>query len=125
MNTASPFTSDPAVRYQQTRIEHWDDIARRSDHWRGWGGYYHRRLTEVYRFWVAPGQRVLELGCGQGDLLAALQPSVGVGVDFSSEMITRARQRHSTLRFSQVDAHTFEIDETFDVIILSDLINDA
>jgi ubiquinone/menaquinone biosynthesis C-methylase UbiE len=125
MNAATLSTSDPAVRYQQARIGHWDNIARRSETWHGWGGYYHRRLAEVYRFWVAPGQRVLELGCAQGDLLAALQPSNGVGIDFSAEMIHRARQRHPDLRFIQVDAHDFELDETFDVIILSDLLNDA
>jgi len=125
MNAATPFASDPAVRYQQARIAHWDNIARRSETWRGWGGYYHRRLAEVYRFWIAPGQRVLELGCGQGDLLAAVQPSSGVGVDFSGEMIDRAWKRHPALRFIQTDAHVFEADETFDVIILSDLLNDA
>jgi SAM-dependent methyltransferase len=125
MNAAIPLTSDPATRYQQARIGHWDTIARRSETWHGWGGYYHRRLAEVYRFWVAPSQRVLELGCAQGDLLAALQPSNGVGVDFSAEMINQARQRHPALRFIQADAHVFEVEETFDVIILSDLLNDA
>ena len=125
MNEATPLASDPAVRYRQARITHWDDIARQSETWRGRGGYYHRRLAEVYQFWVAPGQRVLELGCAQGDLLAALQPSNGVGVDFSGEMINRARKRHPALRFIQADARVFESDETFDVIILSDLLNDA
>jgi SAM-dependent methyltransferase len=124
-------TEDTAVKldrsadYQRSRIAHWDAVARRSDTWHGWSGYYHRRLTEVYRQVVAPGQRVLELGCGQGDLLAALQPSIGVGIDFSAEMIQRARRRHPDLRFVQADAHDFELDETFDVIVLSDLINDV
>ena len=125
LGTSSSIGDVAYTRYQQARIAHWGDIARRSDHWHGWSGYYHKRLTEVFQFWVAPGQRVLELGCGQGDLLAAVQPSIGVGVDFSGEMIDRARQRYPALRFIQADAHTFEIDETFDVIILSDLINDA
>jgi SAM-dependent methyltransferase len=124
MNQVSS-ASDPFTRYQQARIAQWDAEARRSDTWHGRGGYYHRRLTDVYRFWIAPGLRVLELGCGQGDLLAALQPCVGVGVDFSSEMLDRARQRHPELRFIQADAHTFELAETFDVIILSDLLNDV
>jgi SAM-dependent methyltransferase len=94
------------------------------DHWAGWGGAYHRRLTEIYRFIVPPHQRVLEIGCGRGDLLAALRPSVGVGVDFSATMIKRAAQRHPALRFIHADAHDLELDETFDVIILSDVVND-
>jgi hypothetical protein len=57
-------------------------------------------------------------------LLAALKPAVGVGVDFSTEMIHRATQRHPQLRFIVADAHELTLDEPFDVIILSDLVND-
>ena len=32
------------------------------------------------QFLIPPGKRVLELGCGRGDLLASLRPSHGVGV---------------------------------------------
>jgi ubiquinone/menaquinone biosynthesis C-methylase UbiE len=111
-------------RYQQVRQAHWDGVARRLDHWHGWGGYYHQRLTQVYQSLVAPGQRVLELGCAQGDLLAALEPGLGVGVDFSAEMIKRAAQRHPDLYFIQADAHALSMDQKFDYIILSDLVND-
>ena len=55
-------------------------------------------LQTYYHFQVAPGQRVLELGCGPGDLLAAVQPTWGVGVDFSPAMIEQARQRHPESR---------------------------
>lgn len=110
--------------YAQRRISHWDRLARRMDTWRGWGEYYHRRLAKVYRFLVVEGKRVLEIGCGQGNLLAALKPSVGVGVDFSAEMIKRAKRRHTKLRFIQADAGELSLEEKFDVIILSDLVND-
>src|SRR5215510_1066334 len=82
------------IKYQQARLRHWKEIARQLETWRGWGGYYHRRLTEVYQSLVAPEQAVLELGCARGDLLAALKPALGVGVDFSEEMIDAARRRH-------------------------------
>lgn len=112
------------VDYQQARLTHWDTVARKLDTWTGWGGYYHRRLTQVYQSLVAPGQSVIEFGCARGDLLAALRPAVGIGVDFSGEMIRRAAQRHPTLRFVQADVHELDLDEKFDVIILSDLVND-
>jgi hypothetical protein len=48
-----------------------------------------------------------------------------VGVDFSPEMITRARKNHPDLEFHQLDAHDLsEIEGKFDVIILSDTVND-
>jgi ubiquinone/menaquinone biosynthesis C-methylase UbiE len=78
---------DSEVRYRDERVAHWDQLARRMDTWTGWGGYYHQHLTEIYRYLVPPGLRVLEMGCGTGDLLSALKPSLGVGVDFSEEML--------------------------------------
>jgi SAM-dependent methyltransferase len=112
-------------RYQRDRMAHWDEVARLTDRSEGWGRYYHRRLKDVYSTLVAPGQRVLELGCGRGDLLAAVKPSHGVGIDLSGEMIARATRKHSSLQFRQGDVHDLsEFQEPFDVIILSDLIND-
>lgn len=124
MNLAS-FSDTAAITYQQERIAHWDAIAQKRDSWRGMGGWYHRRLQEIYRFHVSPNQNVLELGCAEGDLLASLQPVRGVGIDFSEEMICRARKRHPQLDFIRADAHDLsQLNETFDVIILSDLVND-
>jgi ubiquinone/menaquinone biosynthesis C-methylase UbiE len=112
--------------YTRARIAHWDRIARDLNAGRqpNWNRAYHGRLTRVYQSLVQPGQRVLEIGCGQGDLLAALQPAVGVGVDFSGEMIRRARNRHPQLQFIQADAHALDLHAPFDVVILSDLLND-
>ncbi|MBX9602536.1 MAG: methyltransferase domain-containing protein [Bryobacteraceae bacterium] len=106
------------------RIAFWDRFARESAGWRGLRGYYRRRLAELYRFLVPEGMRVLELGCAQGDLLAQLRPSTGVGVDFSPEMIRRARERHPALEFVLADAHDFRLQGTFDFVIASDLVND-
>ena len=125
MPDVNPAFDSAGQTYQQTRISHWDAIARKRDTWQGMGGRYHRRLTEIYRFHVAPNQRVLELGCADGRLLSALEPSHGVGIDFSEEMIRRAKERHPELAFLHADAHELSaLEETFDVIILSDLVND-
>jgi len=89
------------------------------------GRWYHRRITEIYRYLVSPNQRVLEIGCGMGSLIARLQSSRGVGVDFSAEMIARAKQKHPNIEYLQIDAHDLSaIEGEFDVIILSDTIND-
>ena len=116
--------SDKAFgRYRDTRREFWDRIAERA-HPRPASSYYHGRLTEVYRFLVAPGQRVLEVGSGTGGLLAALRPSRGVGVDFSPRAVQIARERHPELEFKCEDVHDLRFDETFDVVVISDLVND-
>jgi SAM-dependent methyltransferase len=123
--------NDPAAeRYRRERVSHWDAVARGWRRRSGLAGAYHRRLQRVYRFLVPPGQRVLELGCGTGDLLAALQPATGVGIDLSGEMVRLAAERYPALRFLQADAHDLPSlgdagGEPFDVVILSDLINDV
>lgn len=129
--TGSPTPSSPgsspadlaAIEYRQIRSAHWDRIAD-SPRPRHPGAYYHRRLEYLYGFIIPPGRRILEIGCGRGDLLAALRPSVGVGVDFSSRAVAHAQNAHPQLRFIQQDAHDLELDESFDVIVLSDIIND-
>jgi SAM-dependent methyltransferase len=122
--TAVDRTDDAFLAYEAARRKHWDRIATESDAYRGWGGYYHRRLAEVYGFLIPPGQRVLDVGCGTGDLLAAMKPSVGIGIDFSAEMVARARRKHPQLQFVQADAHDLAVNGPFDAIIISDLVND-
>ncbi|HET6845991.1 MAG TPA: methyltransferase domain-containing protein, partial [Anaerolineales bacterium] len=112
-------------RYRQTRTRHWDAVATKRDSWSGLGGAYHARLRDIYSFLTVPGLRILEVGCGQGELLSALRPSRGVGVDFAPQMIRRARARYPHLDFIQADAQDLPaLDDQFDVIIFSDLIND-
>jgi len=113
-----------ARRYQQQRMAHWDRVAEAFPADTLGGRFYHRELVHYYRLLIPPGLRVLELGCGQGDLLAALQPAVGVGIDFSATMIKQAAERHPQLRFMHADAHGVAFNETFDAIVLSDLVND-
>jgi SAM-dependent methyltransferase len=117
--------STPERRDRDTRRRHWETVAQTAPEASWWARSYHRRLTECYRFWIAPRQRVLEIGCGTGDLLAALQPALGVGLDFSSGMIAHARRRHPSLHFLVADAQALPLAGPFDVIILSDLVNDA
>ena len=110
--------------YTDKRSTHWDEVALRFQRGSPGGRAYHRRLRVIYRNLVPPGQRVLELGCGAGDLLAACEPAHGVGVDFSRNMLREAAQRYPGLEFIHSDVLKFEPSTAFDVVILSDLIND-
>ncbi|MBI3876592.1 MAG: glycosyltransferase [Verrucomicrobia bacterium] len=86
--------------------------------------HYHRLLDAHFAFLVPPGLRVLEVGCGLGDLLAAVKPSRGLGMDFSPAMIEQAAKRHPDLEFRVASAEEISSGEKFDYIILSDLVNE-
>jgi SAM-dependent methyltransferase len=118
-------STDPCrTRYQKERMAHWDRVSAKKANTNRPGAYYHKLLRYYYRFFIPLGMRILEVGCGHGDLLAALEPSLGVGIDFSEEMIRCAAEKHEGLSFIQADAQDLPIKGTFDVIILSDLVND-
>jgi SAM-dependent methyltransferase len=114
-----------AEQHQAERSAHWNKVAQKMRHWRGWGGYYHRRLNEIYSCYIPKGARVLEIGCGNGNLLASLKPEPGVGVDLSSEMIALAKEIHPELRFVVASAEDFKVEEKFDYVVLSDILNDV
>lgn len=119
MNTFEAEASD----YQKNRIQYWNSIyANKKLH--PWSKYYREKLLSAYQQLIPSGSSVLELGCGYGDLLAGLQPAVGVGVDFSIEAIDEAKRRHPQLEFELGDVTDFQTDRTFDFIVVSELVND-
>ncbi|MDH4224195.1 MAG: bifunctional class I SAM-dependent methyltransferase/glycosyltransferase family 2 protein [Deltaproteobacteria bacterium] len=123
MNNASQTYLQAAKNFQAARIQSWEKVAAKRPPF--WSRYYHRRLMEVYRHNIPPGMRVMELGCGLGDLLATVRPAYGLGVDFCPGMVEKAKQRHPDLHFALADAHDLKLKEKpFDFIIISDLVND-
>ncbi|HEY4978469.1 MAG TPA: class I SAM-dependent methyltransferase, partial [Candidatus Acidoferrum sp.] len=119
----------PATRKQQDYTEdrrrYWDEFSRESTGWQPLRTFYQKRLAEIYRFLIPPGMRVLELGCSRGDLLAAVKPAYGVGIDLSPAMIAAAKSLYPELHFIEGDAHSIDLGAQFDYIICSDLVNDV
>lgn len=103
---------------------YFDGLAPERDKWYRRNRYYHNDHLRYFRYLVGSGKRVLELGCGDGRLLAALDPAVGVGIDVSPAMIAQARRHYPSLDFQIADAGDLSSlpAQPFDAIILSDLV---
>ena len=99
-----------------------DEIAPDRDRWIRRNRYYYRGLADYCRFVIPPGSRVLEIGSGTGDLLAAVEPARGLGIDLSPKMVAISRDKYPALEFRVGDAEALDLDERFDYVILSDLI---
>lgn len=85
--------------------------------------YYYKLVENYFRFYVPEGtESVLVVGCGTGELLAALKPKRGVGIDISPRMIEEARKQYPEYEFHTMDAENIELGEQFDVVILADVI---
>jgi len=111
-------------QFYQERSSHWDKVAKKLENWNGWGGYYQKRIIQIYQYNIPHGQEVLEIGCGSGDLLAALKPTYGLGLDISEKMVNRAQRMHPELNFQRSITVEGEINHKFDFIVISDTIND-
>lgn len=116
--------SEQSAVYTEERRRYWEEYARTSAKWAGIRSYYQRRLAEIYKLSVPPGMRVLELGCGDGELLAKLEPAYGYGIDLSSQLIDKARNKFPGLHFETGDAAALHFEGEFDFVICSDLLND-
>jgi SAM-dependent methyltransferase len=101
-----------------------DEFAAADERWRRRNLTYHTLTERATAFHVPPNRSVLELGCGNGELLAALTPSYGVGVDLSPKMVALAKRLHSSpnLVYEEGNAEELDLGEEFDYIVLSDLV---
>jgi len=110
--------------------QYWNTVA--GPRWVGLGGFVERRVAVVNhlllaRSGVAPGESVLEIGCGTGAATVPFAAAVGprgrvVGVDLSEPMLEGARKRvaesglgNITLLQADAQVHPFE-PEQFDLI---------
>lgn len=105
-------------------IQHYDRLALKRDEYRRKNAYYYSLLFKQYQYFVPPGKKVLEVGCSTGDLLHALSPSVGVGIDASPQTLKIAEAKYPQLRFWAGTIEDFVSDEKFDYIILSGLLGE-
>jgi len=103
-----------------------EKLADSRDQWIKKNRYFYKNDHAYMQFLVGDGKRVLELGCGTGQLLNALNPSYGVGVDLSENMVSTAEQSYPDLDFIQGDLEDPSLISSlpgpFDTIILSDTI---
>jgi ubiquinone/menaquinone biosynthesis C-methylase UbiE len=118
MSETSSVRQDPLVAQQ------YDNWARVYD--RFWGRYIDKTLSVLLeQAAVQPGERVLDLACGTGELERRLVASVpeagGVGMDVAPMMIEQARAKlddQPSFSFLQGDVHELPLDDSsFDVVV--------
>jgi glycosyltransferase involved in cell wall biosynthesis/SAM-dependent methyltransferase len=106
--------------------EHMDKMAPQREKWVSKNRYYYKDNETYMRFLVPEGLRILDLGCGDGRLLASLKPAYGVGVDLSPINISIAAEKFPDLKFIAGDIENEDLIKSltgpFDVILLSDII---
>jgi trans-aconitate methyltransferase len=92
----------------------WDAERYQSRH--GYVWRYGEALVEVLD--PQPGERVIDVGCGAGQLTAeiAARGAAVMGIDQSPEMIAQARANFPALDFRVADATSFDVGDPVDAV---------
>ncbi len=102
---------------------HFNLIAKDYDKWKQKNAYYYNNIKSLVNRVVRPGSKVLEIGCATGEILASANPSLGVGIDISTEMIKLAKEKFPQYTFFCSAIEKFQHQEKFDYIIMVDIID--
>jgi SAM-dependent methyltransferase len=91
--------------------------------WRNRNLYYYQDLEKFFRFSTSPHTSVLEVGSGLGYLLAAVNPSVGIGIDANPLAVEDSQRRFPELKFLLEQVEDFKPFEQFDYILMANTIS--
>jgi SAM-dependent methyltransferase len=75
---------------------------------------------------VKPGERVLDLGCGPGDILSALPDCEYIGIDLEERYIDAAKKRfggRGTFRCEPLEHFVLEAPESFDLVMANGVLH--
>lgn len=103
-------------------LEYFEAIAPKRKKIRNRHRYYWNDITNYVQYFVHENSSVLEVGCGTGEMLHELVAAKKTGIDYSEAMIAQAKASYPELDLRVMNANNIQLEGTYDVIILSNLI---
>lgn len=104
---------------------HFDSIAHKYDCYKSEYNFYYNELKNALKDHIPPGERVLDVGCGTGNLLRFIVPRQGTGIDISDQMIKIAKLKYGRDERLKFYVHNIEkapFKRQFNYILCADVI---
>jgi ubiquinone/menaquinone biosynthesis C-methylase UbiE len=103
-------------------LQHFQRLAPNYARYKKRFSYYWKDIIAYINYYLTDDVSILDVGCGIGDTMASLKGSRKLGIDICPEMIVQAKLKYPNLDFKEMDASKIDLDEKFDVILLSNTI---
>lgn len=103
-------------------LNHFENLAPNYTRYKKRFKYYWKDIANYFNYFIHPQQKILAIGCGNGDLLHEINGTHKTGIDFSPAMIAEAKKNYPAINFIAMDAEKLELDQQYDVVILSNVI---
>ncbi len=104
------------------RLKYFEDRANNWVKYRKRRSYYWDSITRYCNYFIHEDSSVLEVGCGSGELLAAVKGKEKLGIDFCKPILDKAEEQFPDIEFELMEAENITLDKKFDIIILSNLV---
>lgn len=119
-----PTDHDLLLEYQESMKSFLVGAAEDNRRLRRRNRFFRNEINRLIAAQVQPGSRVADVGCADGETLAALQPSTSLGIDPDELAIDEALARHPDLDFQRAFLHEIANDcsEQFDYVVAAGLL---
>ena len=107
---------------QLSVTKHFNKIAKDYDSYKKNHAYYSSLVKYELKKRISKGKKILDYGCGTGEILNVLSPIKGIGFDASGEMIKIAKKKFSNQKNLAFTNKIEEIKGNFDYIISVDTV---
>jgi len=102
---------------------HFNHFAKLDEKFKKKNHYYYDYIKHFLDQYVPNGSRVVDVGCGTGELLYHTEPAYGLGIDISERMVQYAVKKFPHLQFRVMDVEQVQSGETFDHVLMIDVID--
>ena len=102
------------------RIDRYRTLTKSAEHAERWH-YYYQEIAKLLSPLIPRDASLVQIGSGNGDLLAALSGKEKMGIELNTELLARAKTSHPDITWIEDDFWNLRRDAAFDYVLISEI----